>query len=53
MERWEFCYVDFIRHNLVQMTSEGMKETRIKRDKSFEDDLRDNATARLIGTAWP
>ncbi len=48
MERWEFCYVDFIRHEFTSMTSEGLITKRIRRDKSLGDDSKDNATARLI-----
>jgi hypothetical protein len=48
MKKWEFCYVDFIRREFVQMTPEGLKEKDIKRDKSLDDDSKAHATARLV-----
>jgi hypothetical protein len=48
MEKWEICFVDTMYHSLVEYTPGGLKETRIKKDKSLEDDSKVHATARLI-----
>ena len=49
MNRWEFCYVDLLRHVVVMFsTTEGWMESKIKRDKKREDDSRDNATGRFV-----
>ena len=48
MDRWEICYVDFIRHTLIEMTPDGLRETKIKRNKSLDDDSKAHATARIV-----
>ncbi len=44
----EFCHVDTLHHVVVYLTPEGMKESKIKKDKSSEEDTKDDATARFV-----
>ena len=48
MDRWEYCFVDMLSHDIHYITTEGLKRQRIKRDKSLDEDSRDDATARLV-----
>jgi hypothetical protein len=48
MERWEYCFVDMLNHDVHYITTEGLKLQKVKRDKTLEDDNKDDATARLI-----
>jgi hypothetical protein len=48
MEQWEVCYVDLLNHEVTHLSAEGLERKRIKRDKSLEDDSRDDAVARLV-----
>ncbi len=48
MDRWEFCYVDFLNRTLVRFTPKGLERTKCKRDKSLEDDSKEDATARTV-----
>lgn len=48
MDRWEFCYVDLLRHEVTRLTSDGLDQKRIKKDKLREEDTKDDATARFI-----
>jgi hypothetical protein len=47
MDQWEICHVDLPNHEVTTITSGGLEQMRIKREKSLEDDSKDNATARL------
>jgi hypothetical protein len=48
MDKWEICYVDTMYHTLTEFTESGLRETKIKRDKSLDDDNKSHATARLV-----
>ena len=48
MDRWEFCYVDILNRTLVRFTSKGLERTKCRKDKSLEDDTREDATARVV-----
>jgi hypothetical protein len=48
MDRWEYCYIDLVRHDITCLTTEGLKNRRIKKDRSRENDTKDDATARLV-----
>ena len=48
MDRWEYCYVDLVRHEVTYLTTEGLENQRVKKDRMREDDTKDNATARLV-----
>jgi hypothetical protein len=48
MDRWEFCYVDLIRHEITYLTSEGLEHRRVKKDRMRKSDTKDDATARFI-----
>ena len=48
MERWEFCYVDLLNHTIVRLTSNGMERIKVKKDKTLEEDSKDDATARAV-----
>ncbi len=48
MDRWEYCLVDMLGHDIHYITADGLKRQKIKRDKSLAEDSRDDATARLI-----
>ncbi len=47
LQRWEVCFVDLLNHCVTNLTMEGMRRTKIKRDKHRDDDSRADATARL------
>ena len=48
MDRWEFCYVDTLRHEVTRFSAEGADTRKIKKDKSREEDSKDDATGRFI-----
>ena len=48
MDRWEFCYVDTLRHEVTRFSGEGAETKKIKKDKTREDDTKDDATGRFI-----
>ena len=48
MDRWEFCYVDLLRHEVTSFSRDGMETRKIKKDKSREEDTKDNATGRFV-----
>ncbi len=48
MDRWEYCLVDMLGHDIHYITTGGLKRQKIKRDKSLTNDSKDDATARLI-----
>ncbi|HTY60115.1 MAG TPA: hypothetical protein VMF59_14940 [Bacteroidota bacterium] len=48
MDRWEFCYVDMLRHEFTRFTSKGLEVKKIKRDKSLENDTKDDAVGRFV-----
>ena len=49
-ERWEFCYVDLLRHEVTRLSNQGLDQKKIKKDKLREEDTKDDATARFIAT---
>jgi hypothetical protein len=50
MDKWEVCYVDCFRHELVRFTPEGLVEKKLKKDKAKDGDSKNQATARVV--AW-
>lgn len=48
MAKYEVCYVDTLHHTVAFLTPEGLKETKIKKDKANESDSKDHATARFV-----
>ena len=48
LDRWEFCYVDTLRHECVRFSAHGMEARKIKRDKSREEDSKDDAVGRFV-----
>jgi hypothetical protein len=48
MDRWEYCFVDMLSHDVHYITTEGLKRQKIKRDNSLDEDSKDDATARLV-----
>lgn len=50
MEKWEFCYVDCFRHDMVRFTPDGAVEKKLKKDKTRDGDSKGEATARVV--AW-
>jgi hypothetical protein len=48
MDRWEFCYVDMLRHEVTRFSSRGLEVKKIKRDKSLEEDTKDDAVGRFV-----
>jgi len=47
-DRWEFCYVDMLRHEFTRFSVKGLETRKIKKDKSFEEDTKDDATGRFV-----
>ena len=47
-DRWEFCYVDLLRHEVTRLTAAGPEQKRIKKDKLREEDTKDDATGRFV-----
>jgi hypothetical protein len=48
MDRWEFCYVDLLRHGVTHLTAEGWAQKKIKKNKGMSEDTKDDATARFV-----
>jgi len=48
MDRWEFCYVDLLRHEVTRLTADGWAQKKIKKDKGKVEDTKDDATARFV-----
>jgi len=48
VDRWEFCYVDLLRHEVTRLSSQGLDQKKIKKDKLREEDTKDDATARFV-----
>jgi hypothetical protein len=48
MDRWEFCYVDLLRHEVTRLSADGWSQKKIKKDKGLTDDTKDDATARFV-----
>jgi hypothetical protein len=48
MDRWEFCCVDMLRHEYIRFSPEGLEMRKIKKDKSREEDTKDDAVGRFV-----
>jgi hypothetical protein len=48
MDRWEFCFADLLNHIIVRLTPRGMERVKVKRDKTLDDDTKDEAMARAV-----
>lgn len=48
LDRWEFCYVDTLRHECTRFSAQGTEARKIKKDKSLEEDSKDHAVGRFI-----
>jgi hypothetical protein len=47
-DRWEFSYVDILRHEYVRFTAQGLETRKIKKDKAREEDSKDDAVGRFV-----
>jgi hypothetical protein len=47
-DHWEFCYVDMLRHEVTRFSPQGMETKKIKRDKTRQEDTKDDATGRFV-----
>ena len=47
-ESVEFCYVDMLRRECTRFTAKGLETKKIKKDKSREEDTKDDAVGRFV-----
>jgi hypothetical protein len=47
-DRWEFSYVDMLRHEYVLFTAKGLEMRKIKKDKTRDEDTKDDAAGRFV-----
>jgi hypothetical protein len=48
VDRWEFCYVDMLRHEVTRFSAQGTETKKIKKDKARQEDTKDDATGRFV-----